>query len=124
MLDFINIHVETQFIGRQTQENNHSAFVFSYKVTIQNNSNINVQLLRRFWLVTNGDGEKVEVAGDGVIGKQPVIGPQESFEYTSASLLKTPVGTMEGYYEFELEDGSVDRATIPVFSLAIPHSVH
>jgi ApaG protein len=98
--------------------------VFSYKVTIQNLGSDSVQLRRRYWLVTNGDGEKVEVAGDGVVGQQPLIEPQQSFDYTSASMLKTPVGTMEGYYEFELPDGSTERAAIPIFSLAIPNSLH
>ncbi|GBL06111.1 Co2+/Mg2+ efflux protein ApaG [Glaciecola sp. KUL10] len=124
MLEDIKIKVETKFLGRQEQKDAEPAFVFSYKVTIQNLGNQRVQLLRRYWLVTNGDGEKVEVAGDGVVGKQPLIEPNQSFDYTSASMLKTPVGTMEGYYEFELFDGSTKRAAIPIFSLAIPNSLH
>jgi ApaG protein len=124
MLENIDITVETKYLGRQQQKDAAPAFVFSYKVTIQNLGSDSVQLRRRYWLVTNGDGEKVEVAGDGVVGQQPLIQPQQSFDYTSASMLKTPVGTMEGYYEFELPDGRTERAAIPIFSLAIPNSLH
>jgi len=124
MLKEIDISVVSKYLGQQKQAADKLVYVFSYTVNICNNSPYPVQLLRRYWLVTNGDGEKVEVEGDGVIGEQPVIMPQQCFDYTSASILKTPVGTMQGHYEFELHDGNLDKAAIPVFSLAIPNSVH
>ncbi|MBF7075082.1 Co2+/Mg2+ efflux protein ApaG [Glaciecola sp. MH2013] len=120
----LKITTSTQFIGKQNNADLESVFVFSYTVTITNLSQQTAQLKNRYWLITNGDGEKVEVKGPGVIGEQPFIKPNLSFEYTSASMLKTQVGTMEGYYEFEMADGQLHREAIPVFTLAIPNSVH
>lgn len=124
MQPLLEISTTTQFIGKQKNADEESVFVFSYTVKITNVSEQPAQLKNRYWLITNGDGEKVEVEGPGVVGEQPLIEPELSFEYTSASMLKTQVGTMEGYYEFELADGNVHREPIPVFTLAIPNSVH
>jgi ApaG protein len=120
----LEISTSTQFIGKQQNADQESVFVFSYTVTIKNVSQQKATLRNRYWLITNGDGEKVEVEGPGVVGEQPLIQPDASFEYTSASMLKTQVGTMEGYYEFELESGELYKEPIPVFTLAIPNSVH
>ena len=120
----LEISTSTQFIGKQQNADQESVFVFSYTVTIKNVSQQKATLKNRYWLITNGDGEKVEVEGPGVVGEQPLIQPDASFEYTSASMLKTQVGTMEGYYEFELENGELYKEPIPVFTLAIPNSVH
>ena len=65
-----------------------------------------------------------EVEGPGVVGKQPVIEPEQSFRYTSAAILTTPVGSMEGHYEFQRPTGETFLAPIPVFSLSQPNVVH
>lgn len=120
----LSINTKTKYIGIQNRADNTSVFVFSYTVTISNNLTQPAQLKSRYWLITNGDGEKVEVQGEGVVGEQPVIQPNESYQYTSASMLKTEVGSMEGYYEFELADGSTHREPIPIFNLSKPNSLH
>ena len=111
-------------MGVKDSGDNTPVFVFSYTVTISNNLTQPAQLLSRYWLITNGDGERVEVEGEGVVGEQPIIQPNESYEYTSASMIKTAVGTMEGYYDFELADGQTYRESIPVFNLSRPNSLH
>ena len=123
MLTTVDIKVSTQYLGQQIQ-NDTPVFVFSYTVDIANNGSSSITLRNRTWLITNGDGEEVEVSGEGVIGEQPLIEPNQTFQYTSASVLKTPVGTMEGNYEFELSDGSFAKAEIPMFSLTLPNTLH
>jgi ApaG protein len=136
----VNIKVTSKYLGKQDKPKNTQVFVFSYTVDITNNSAEPVKLLSRYWLITNGDGEKVEVQGDGVIGEQPTIEPNQTYSYTSASMLKTEVGTMEGYYRFTRDTNfgnaedmcnksgavlqSEFKAPIPVFSLAVPNSLH
>ena len=129
----IQIDVTTKYLGRQDKPADSNMYVFSYTVNITNNSPSTVQLMSRYWLITNGDGEKIEVQGDGVVGEQPIIAPQETFSYTSASMLKTAVGTMEGFYAFVIPSPesateppveSEFKADIPAFSLAVPNSVH
>ncbi|WP_395341305.1 Co2+/Mg2+ efflux protein ApaG [Ningiella sp. W23] len=124
MSELIKIKVNSKYIGTQKKSPEHEVFVFSYTVNITNISDAPMTLKSRYWLITNGDGEKVEVSGYGVVGEQPIIAPKQSYEYTSASMLKTEVGSMEGYYDFEREDKQAYRAQIPVFGLAVPNAIH
>lgn len=124
MTQALQIKVSTKYIGKQEKPKETNVYVFSYTVNITNTSNKALRLLSRYWLITNGDGEKVEVQGEGVVGEQPTIAPQQTFSYTSASMLKTEVGTMEGFYNFVSDDHEEIQAPIPVFSLAVPNSLH
>ncbi|WP_447043515.1 Co2+/Mg2+ efflux protein ApaG [Vreelandella sp. H-I2] len=102
-----------------------SRFVFSYTVAIQNQSPHSVQLMARYWKITQGGGEYQEVRGKGVVGQQPLIGPGQSFRYTSRAILQTPVGVMEGAYT--LLDTSTQRVfevAITPFRLAVPLQLH
>lgn len=124
MQQAIKISVTTKYLGIREQSENEDVYVFSYTVDIHNVSEQSLQLMSRYWLITNGDGEKVEIHGDGVVGEQPVIAPNETFSYTSASMLKTSVGTMEGFYYFSDNTESEVKIPIPVFSLVVPNSLH
>ena len=73
-------------------------FAFAYIIGIENRGDTAVQLLRRHWLITNAAQESWTVDGEGVIGKNPVIKPEESFAYDSWTSLDTPVGHMAGRY--------------------------
>ncbi|MBU3004393.1 Co2+/Mg2+ efflux protein ApaG [Paraglaciecola arctica] len=118
----IDITVETQYLENQIPDKD--KYVFAYKITICNNGLQPVQLINRYWLITDGNGEKTEVQGEGVIGKQPHIAIGNSFQYTSGAVLDTPVGTMQGYYEMQREDGDRFQAAVNVFSLAVPNAVN
>ncbi|WP_163371839.1 Co2+/Mg2+ efflux protein ApaG, partial [Enterobacter hormaechei] len=83
-----------------------------------------VQLLGRYWLITNSNGRLAVVQGDGVFGDQPVIPPGGVFQYTSGAILETPLGTMEGHYEMVDHQGQPIRTAIPVFRLANPTLIH
>ena len=66
------------------------SFVFSYRISIENQNDFPVQLLRRHWFITDSNGLKREIEGPGVVGEQPVIAPGENFSYTSACDLQSP----------------------------------
>ena len=83
-----------------------------------------MQLLRRHWIITDGNRKVEEVRGDGVVGQQPWIAPQATHHYTSGAVLETPVGTMEGSYTMQRENGDNFKALIPRFTLAKPGSLH
>lgn len=99
-------------------------YVFAYTVTIRNTGEIAGQLMSRHWIITDGDGQVHEVRGEGVVGKQPVIQPGESFEYTSGCPLSTPVGSMKGSYQCVATDGTRFEASIPEFVLSMPSTLH
>jgi ApaG protein len=119
----ISIKVQTQFLEDHLPQSD-AKYAFAYRITITNNSPQQVQLLRRYWLITDGNGETDQVSGDGVIGQQPHIDVGQSYQYTSGAILDTPVGTMQGHYEFIDAQGQVFRAPIPVFRLAVSHLVN
>jgi ApaG protein len=95
-------------------------YFWAYQVTIQNDSKDTVQLINRYWHITDGNGAIEEVSGEGVVGEQPVIAPGERYEYTSGCPLKTPSGIMVGHYELQIQNGALIRVAIPAFSLDLP----
>ncbi len=96
-------------------------YVFAYQVRIANRGKETVQLRNRHWRITDSQGRTQEVRGAGVVGEQPVLGPGESFEYTSGTPLATASGIMLGSYEMISEDGERFDVAIPAFSLDAPH---
>lgn len=116
----VPVSVETFYIAAQSDPAA-ERYVFAYTITIRNLSSESVQLLRRFWLITDANGKQTEVAGDGVVGEQPKLAPGASYQYTSGAILETPVGTMQGHYELVTGQQETFRAAIPLFRLAMPN---
>ena len=112
----ITIKAISHFIKNRSSPEN-LIFLFSYDVEIKNNSEFEVQLLSRYWHIQDGDGNVEEVRGPGVIGLQPLIKPNKSFEYSSFCSLKTPFGMMSGAYQMKLNSDEIFDAAIPAFSL-------
>lgn len=123
MSEGIEVQVDVRFIERESDVAN-GRFVFAYTITISNKGHDAGRLLSRYWRITDSDGKVEEVAGPGVVGKQPYLNPGEAFRYTSAAVLKTPVGSMEGHYEFIRDSGASFRVPIAAFSLSQPNVVH
>jgi ApaG protein len=119
----IDVSAETRFVRDQSapEENR---YVFAYTITITNMGSAPAQLKTRHWIITDARGQVQEVRGDGVVGEQPRLEPGESFRYTSAAMLETPVGTMHGRYQMVADDGTKFDALIQPFSLAMPNMVH
>lgn len=101
-----------------------SRYVFAYTIKISNQGNIPAKLINRHWIITDGDGGVEEVRGRGVVGEQPNINPGDEYRYTSGTILKTPVGSMEGCYGMQTENGESFDAKICAFSLAAPYQIH
>ena len=99
-------------------------YVFAYTVTIHNTGKVAAQLQTRHWIITDANARVQEVRGDGVVGEQPHLAPGEGFEYTSAAVIETPVGSMYGSYQMVADDGHRFDAPIPVFSLSVPNILH
>jgi ApaG protein len=125
MLDLPNIEISvaTQYLETQSEPDS-DRYAFAYTITITNHSNTTNQLLNRHWVITDGVGEVEEVRGEGVVGQQPRLKTGESFRYTSGAILKTPVGAMQGEYEFVGDSGEAFEVEIPAFSLSVPNLVH
>ena len=119
----ISVEVQPAYIEEQSNPDM-AHYVFSYTVTIVNDGNLPARLLTRHWVITDADGETQEVKGDGVVGEQPYLKPGEGFQYTSGTLMKTPMGSMQGSYQMLADDGIKFDATIPEFYLVVPNTMH
>lgn len=117
------VTVESAYIPDQSDEEQ-NRYVFSYTVTIINTGSVPAQLISRHWIITDASNSVQEVRGLGVVGEQPLLKPGEQFEYTSGTVLATPVGTMRGSYHMTAEDGEQFDAVIPPFTLAMPRVLH
>jgi len=115
----IEVSVEPFYLADQS-EPDEGHFVFAYHVRIENQGGKTVQLINRYWQITDGIGRIQEVRGPGVVGEQPVLAPGEMFEYTSGCPLTTPSGIMAGSYEMEAAGGDRFDVEIPAFSLDSP----
>ena len=98
-------------------------FFWAYKVDIVNEGEESVQLLSRYWRITDAGGHSEEVRGPGVVGQSPVIGPGETFTYSSGCPLKTPSGIMMGTYKMASRTGATFDIKIPAFSLDSPYAI-
>jgi ApaG protein len=97
-----------------------SRYFWAYTIEISNLGGEEVRLRARHWQITDGNGRTEEVRGPGVVGKQPLLKPGETFAYTSGCPLTTPSGIMVGSYEMQNEDGETFSIPIPAFSLDLP----
>lgn len=117
----IRVSVRTAYLKEESSPR-HEHFVFAYQVRIHNESPYRVKLMSRKWFITDGLGRKRMVAGEGVVGKQPELGPGESHEYVSGCNFETPVGKMEGFYYMVREaDGTELKIRIPSFTMVQPY---
>ena len=122
----VMVSVESNYIEGQSDPNNQQ-YVFSYTVTINNNSDEACQLISRHWLIQDANQKIEEVYGEGVVGKQPVIGPGEGFQYTSGAVIETDFGTMEGRYFMIRRQSDITvefEIPIPKFILTVPRTIH
>ena len=118
--DSIRVSVTPTYLEEQSSPlNNH--YVWAYRVKIENLGRETVQLINRYWRITDSLGRQQEVHGAGVVGEQPLLHPGEDFEYTSGTPLSTPSGIMLGSYEMETRTGKRFEVRIPAFSLDSPH---
>ena len=116
----VTVTVETFYLDDQSMpDDNH--FVWAYHIRIENNGRETVQLVSRYWHITDSNGNVQEVRGGGVVGEQPVLRPGEAFEYTSGTPLTTPSGIMVGAYQMVSETGESFDVDVPPFSLDSPY---
>jgi len=120
----IKISVETFYQANQSHPFA-SHYFFAYRITIKNISDYTVQLKKRHWYIFDSNGIKSEVEGEGVVGKQPILAPGQSYQYVSGCSLTTVMGKMHGIYLMEREiDGKLFNAKIPEFLMIVPYKLN
>ena len=115
----IQVTVEPTFVEAESSADD-GRYFWAYSIEIANLGEEVVQLRSRHWRITDANGRTEEVRGAGVVGKQPVLKPGETFSYTSGCPLPTPSGIMVGTYQMENQKGERFSIAIPAFSLDLP----
>ena len=119
----IKIRVEVTYQGVHPDHPVYKAY--AYRITIENNSEYTVQLLRRHWFVNDIGNEAKEIEGEGVVGQQPILEPGQLHQYISSVLIEADFGTMHGYYTMERQlDGKQMKVKIPLFTLQAPYRLN
>ena len=119
----IRVEVESFHIPERSRPDQDYYF-FAYRVTVSNLGSETAQLLSRRWIITDAEGRVETVQGPGVVGKQPLLKPGDSFQYTSFCPLNTPVGSMHGGYRMITDNEEEFEARIDPFTLAVPTAVN
>lgn len=100
-------------------------FVFTYRITIENESEYTVKLLRRHWYVHDANSKVKEVEGEGVVGQQPTLEPGQMHQYVSGCNIKSGLGKMYGTYQMErIVDGKEFEVNIPEFTMIVPYKLN
>lgn len=113
--------VPTYLSDQSAPEHNH--YVWAYTIQIENLGKETVQLINRYWHITDANGVVQEVQGPGVVGEQPVLAPGEVYQYSSGAALDTSSGIMKGHYEMETVAKECFNVEIPAFSLDSPEQM-
>jgi len=119
MKNSIEITVKPNYVPERSNPVR-SYYFFSYHITILNRGGNQVELMSRYWHITDGQGNTEDIHGPGVVGKQPKLFPGEYFEYTSFCPLPTPMGFMEGSFRMIDDNGNEFDAIIKPFRLVAP----
>jgi len=120
----VEVSVETFY--QETASNPEAEkFVFAYRIVIENHSEFTIKLLSRHWHIIDSNGQLSEVEGEGVIGQQPVIEPDQKHEYVSGCELQSELGKMHGTYLMERQsDGAQFEVEIPEFVMIAPYRLN
>lgn len=117
----IEVVVEPFYLEEQSAPEE-QRYVWGYHIGITNRSNIRVQLISRYWKITDENGLVDEVAGRGVVGEEPFIAPGSTYQYSSGCPLDAPSGIMVGSYQLKTDQGDIFDVAIPAFSLDLPET--
>ncbi len=116
----IKVTVETEYQPSYSSPSQYH-YVFTYRITIENQSEFTIQLLRRRWNIFDAGFQSREVEGEGVVGQQPVLEPGQAHQYVSGCNLKSGIGKMVGTYQMErIVDGFTFEVVVPEFTMVAP----
>jgi ApaG protein len=116
----VKVSVETEYQPSYSSPSQYH-YVFTYRITIENQSDFTIQLMRRQWYIHDAGFQPREVEGEGVVGQQPVLEPGQSHQYVSGCNLKSGIGKMVGTYLMErIVDGTSFHVNIPEFTMVAP----
>lgn len=118
-LEGLNVKVDDVIYMPSLEAPQDKPHPFVYFISIQNDSDEQVTIHGRKWIIRESSGEITVVEGDGVVGQRPCLGPGENFSYNSYHV--TAAGAdVEGTFFAETASGERVFTRIPPFRLEVP----
>jgi ApaG protein len=116
----VKVKVDTDYIPQQSNPLL-SEFFFAYHISIENQGEHTIQLLRRQWFIFDALQPRRMVEGEGVVGLKPIIPSGKKHNYSSGCLINGQFGRMSGNYLFvRLVDDYQFYVEIPAFDFIYP----
>lgn len=120
----VRVSIETEYQPEYSSPSQYH-YVFTYRVTIENNSSKTIQVMSREWHIQDAGYKNREVIGEGIVGQQPIIEPGNTHQYVSGCNLNSGIGSMHGNYVVErLVDGKILNISIPKFQMIAPFKLN
>ena len=120
----VKVTVETEYQPEYSNPAQYH-FVFTYRITIENQSENTIQLKSRHWEIVDITNPRRQVDGEGVVGKQPILEPGQAHQYISGCNLRSGIGKMHGFYTMEkVLDGKSFDVNIPEFVMVVPYQMN
>jgi ApaG protein len=95
-------------------------YVWEYKIRIKNKQNKTINILKSNFSIVDMLGRRIPIQHDDNNQGKACLNPNEEYEYTDFTPLTVPMGMMQGWYDFEDQEGSVFKECIPLVSLDSP----
>jgi len=92
---------------------------FAYYLTIENLSEETITIKGRKWVLTDAQGHRIVIEGDGVVGKTPCLKPGERFSYHSYHVIASD-SVAEGAFFAINQAGEPVVTPIPRFEMKVP----
>lgn len=90
-------------------------YVFTHRMTFKNTGTSAAKVLGRHWVITNSDGKEFEVHGISHFSEQLYLAPGASATIRCETTLNTPVGSIEGSYQFFSDnDKLIEEKFLPI----------
>lgn len=91
----ITVTVTQEYVPARSDPDS-DQFMFHYHVTIKNNSSKSIVVLNRDLTLKESSGSIWKNEGSGLLGEQPLIRSNESYNYTSFAPLHSSTGSIRG----------------------------
>lgn len=92
----IEVTIGAMFLQKDVMQD---IYIWQYYLVIANRKKSPVQIVGRRWELYDVHGIVEIVESQGISGQQPILQPNEAFEYSSHIRLFSPSGMMQGQFE-------------------------
>ena len=92
-------------------------YYWAYHITIENNSDEEIQVISRDLNIIGENGEKLVDAGIGFDCEQPILEPGECFEYETDTIIYSPSAHITGSYKIYSTEDKYKEIKIPSFMI-------